>query len=233
MHSLGDELRTIVGADIPWGTTQHEQLRQQLDDIDRLETARHTDGETFARELIDRVEHPVLAPVLGAVLDEVIAPHMVCMLGPQAHARAVGEPQTPTFRLLGRHLEPRTPPDALYPLVVDHPAALRAQQLGNLAIAVAATGPGQGNDVLGQFGLIMEPLRRLALRRAVLPECSAGTALRDAQFISDMLDTETAARGAQKFPRTASCKMTLSRVRSDTARRRRAFSVSSSLRRLT
>ena len=89
---------------------------------------------------------------------------MVCMLGPQAHTRAVGKPQAPTLRLFARHLEPLTPPDALHPLVVDHPAGLRAQQLGNLAIAVAAIGPGQGNDVLGQLGLIMTPLRRLALR---------------------------------------------------------------------
>ena len=143
LNSFGDEFRTIVGADIPWGTTQHEQLRQQLDNIDGLEPARHPDGEAFARELIDRVEYPVLAPVMGAVLDEVIAPHMVCMLGPQTHARAVGKPQAPTLRLLGRRLEPLTPPDALHPLVVDHPAALPAQQLGDLAIAVAAIGPGQ------------------------------------------------------------------------------------------
>ena len=30
LNSFGDELRTIVGADIPWHTAQHEQLRQQL-----------------------------------------------------------------------------------------------------------------------------------------------------------------------------------------------------------
>ena len=53
-----------------------------LDDIDGLEAARHPDGEAFAREFIDRVEHPVLAPVMGAVLDEIIVPDVVCMLGP-------------------------------------------------------------------------------------------------------------------------------------------------------
>ena len=83
MNSFGDEFRTLVGADIPRHTPQDEQLRQQLDDIDGLEPARHPDGKTFARELIDRVEHPVLAPVMGAVPGEIIAPDVVCMLGPQ------------------------------------------------------------------------------------------------------------------------------------------------------
>ena len=170
---------------------------------------------------------------MGTVLHEVVAPDVVGMLGPQAHARAVGEPQAPPFRLFGRHLEPRTPPDALHPLVVDYPAGLNTQQLGNLAIAVAAVVPSQRDDVFGQSGLVPAPLRRLARRRTVLSESLTGTALRGAQLLSDMLDTETAARGAQKFPRAASCKMTLSRVRSDTVRRRRAFSASSSLRRLT
>ena len=90
LHSLGDELRTVIGADIPRRTAQDEQLRQQLDNIDGLEAARHPDGEAFARELIDRVEHPVLAPVMSAILDEVVAPDVVYMLGPQAHTRALG-----------------------------------------------------------------------------------------------------------------------------------------------
>ena len=203
-----------------------------MGDIDRLEPACHPDGKTFAGELIDGIEHPVFAPVMGAVLDEVITPHMVGMLGPQAHAGAVGKPQAATLRLFGRHLDPLTPPDALDPLVVDHPAGLNTQQLGDLAIAVATVVPSQRDEVFGQAGLVLATLRRLALRRTVLSECLAGTALRDAQFVSDMLDAETAACGAQKFPRAASCRITLSRVRSDTARRRRAFSVSSSLKRL-
>ena len=53
-----------------------------LGDIDGLEAARHPDGEAFARELIDRVKHPVLTPVMGAVPGEIIVPDVVCMLGP-------------------------------------------------------------------------------------------------------------------------------------------------------
>ena len=106
------------------------------------------------------------------------------------------------------------------------------QQLGDLAIAVATVVPSQRDDVFGQAGLVLATLRRLALRRTMLSECLAGTALRDTQLLSDMLDAKTVTCGAQKFPRAASCKITLSSVRSDTARRRRAFSVSSSLKRL-
>jgi hypothetical protein len=58
------------------------------------------------RELIDHIEHPVLAAIMGAVLDEVVGPDMVGMLGPQADAGAVGQPQPSAFGLLGRHFQP-------------------------------------------------------------------------------------------------------------------------------
>ncbi len=58
-------------------------------------------------------------------------------------------------------------------------------------------------------------------------------ALGNLQLVPNVLDAGAAPRGAQQFPAAASLRISLSSVRSATARRRRAFSVSSSLRRLT
>ena len=65
------------------------------------------------------------------------------------------------------------------------------------------------------------------------PSWSSGAALGDVQHGPDVLDTGAPTRGAQKFPRAASCRISLSRVRSATALRRRWFSVSSSFMCLT
>jgi hypothetical protein len=48
-----------------------------------------------------------------------------------------------------------------------------------------------------------------------------------------MLDAGAPARGAWKFPRAASARICLSKVRSETARRSRAFSASSAFSRFT
>jgi len=98
--------------------------------------------------------------------------------------------------LFGRDLQPLAPPDPLEPLIVDQPAGL-AQQLGDLAIAVAAILPDQLDDVGRQPCLVVSTVRDLALRRAMLTECRAGTALGNQQRSSNMLDAGAAARGAQ------------------------------------
>jgi len=78
--------------------------------------------------------------------------------------------------LLGRDLQPLASPDPLDPLIVDQPA-VPAQQLGDLAITVAAILPDQRDDVGRQSGFIVSTMRDLALRRAMLTERRAGTAL--------------------------------------------------------
>jgi len=35
-------------------------------------------------ELVEHVEHPILASIVGAVLDKVVGPDMIAVLGPQA-----------------------------------------------------------------------------------------------------------------------------------------------------
>src|SRR5690606_23569067 len=149
----------------------------------------------------------------------------------------------PAFlRLFGWNLQPLLPPDALDPLVVDHPAHLAAQKLGDLAIAVAAIAAGQCNDVLGQLLLVVPAARNTPLRGAMLPKHEAYPALRHAlrQNRANMVDAGTATRGAQKFcircpsgPEAASFRISFSSVRSETALRSRSFSFSSSFSRFT
>ena len=195
LHGLGDELRSVVGPDVPGNAAQDEQVGQNVDHIDGFELAGDTDRQAFVGELVDDVEHPIPASIVGAVLDEVVGPDMIAVLRPQPDARSVGQPEPAAFGLLMGDLQPLASPDPLDPLVVDYPARL-AQQRGDLAIAVAAVLPGKLDDVGGQPLLVVTAPRDLALRRAMLPERRTGATLGDMQLRSDLLDAGTATRGA-------------------------------------
>ena len=95
----------------------------------------------------------------------------------------------------GGDLQPLAPPDPLDPLIVDQPAG-PAQQLGDLAIAIAAILPGQLDDIVRQPFFIITAPRDLALRRAMLAERRTAAALGDGQRASNTLDAGTATRGA-------------------------------------
>ena len=62
------------------------------------------------RELVNDAEHAELPAIVGAILDEVVGPHMVAVLRPQADARSIRQPQASSLRLLGWNLQPLTPP---------------------------------------------------------------------------------------------------------------------------
>ena len=125
---------------------------------------------------------------------------MIAVLGPEPDTGAVIQPEATALRLPGRNLQPLASPDPLHPLVVDEPAG-PAQQLGDLAIAVAAILPSQFDDVGGQPFYIVTALRDLALRRAVLAERRTGAALGDAQLSSNMLACRRGdARGLEVSP---------------------------------
>ena len=175
--------------------TQDEQVGQNVDHIDRLELAGDTDRQTFVGELVEHVEHPVLATIVGAILDEVIGPDMIALLRPQPDARSVGQPEPAALGLLMGNLQPLTLPDTLDPLVVDDPARL-AQELGDFAIAIAAVLPGKLDNIGCETLLVVTAARDLALRRAMLPERRTGATLGDMQLRSDLLNAGTATRGA-------------------------------------
>src|SRR5215831_4567218 len=47
LHGLGDELRSVLGADVTGDATQDEEVGQNVDHIDRLEFAGDTDRQAF------------------------------------------------------------------------------------------------------------------------------------------------------------------------------------------
>src|SRR5256714_11546717 len=146
-------------------------------------------------ELVEHVEHPVFASIMGAVLDKVVGPDMIAVLRPQPNARSVGQPEPAALGLLMGNLQPLTLPDPLDPLVVDDPARLE-QELGDLAIAIAAVLPGKLDNIGGETLLIVTAARDLALCRAMLPERRTGATLGNMQLRSDLLNAGTATRGA-------------------------------------
>src|SRR5690606_37554789 len=141
-------------------------------------------------ELVDDVEHAELASIVGPALDKVIRPDMVRVLGPKPDARSVIQPETSSFRLLLRNLQPLPPPDALDTFGVHRPA-LRPQHRRDPAIAIAAIPGGEPDDDGGHRLFIRPAVRLLALGRTVLAEYLAGKALRDRELRQDMVDAVT------------------------------------------
>jgi hypothetical protein len=121
LHGLGHELRSIVGPDASGNAMQDEEVGQNIDHIDRLELAGDTDRQAFMAELVEHVEHPLLASVMGAVLDEAVGPDMIAVLRPQADARSVRQPEPAALGLLRWDLQPLASPDAdRFTVVVAH-----------------------------------------------------------------------------------------------------------------
>ena len=155
---------------------------------------------------------------------------MVGTLGPQTDTGPVAQPETAALLLLLRDLQALLPPYALDPLAVHVPASL-VEQSRYRPISVAAILARQLDDIRRQLRLNRPPPRHLPLGGAMLAERAAGAPLGYAKRLPHVVDALTSARGAQKFPRAASLRIILSRVRSETARLGRAFSFSSSFRR--
>src|SRR5258708_11767119 len=195
LHRLGDELRSVVGPDVTGNAAQDEQVGQNVDNIDCFELAGDTDRQAFVGKLVNDIEDPISASIVGAVLDKVVGPDVIAVLRPQPDARSVGQPEPASFGLLIGDLQPLASPDALDPLIVDYPARL-AQQPCDLAIAVAAVLLSKLDNIGRQTLLVLTAARDLALRRAMLSERRAGAALGHMQLRSHLLNAGTATRGA-------------------------------------
>ena len=154
------------------------------------------------------------------------------MLRPEPDTRAIVQPEPPLLLLLVGNLQPLAPPDPRDPFVVHEPACA-SQHRSDPPVAIATVLSRQFDDAGCQRISIRPALRNLALRGSVLSQCAAGAALRYAKRLPHMIDTATATRGAQKFPFAASVRISLSRVKSETALGRCWFSFSSSFRRLS
>ena len=178
---------------------------------------------------IDDVQCPIGSPVSSAILDEVIGPDMVRTFRLEAHARTIVQPELPLlFCFCGTFSPSRRRSTRLWftcqPALFGKPVH---------AITIAAIFVGQFYDIVSQPLFISTALRNLSLCRTVLPQGAAGTTLRHIQLLPYMIDALATTRKAQKFPLAASVNMSLSNVRSDTARRNRWFTFSSSFRRFS
>ena len=133
------------------------------------------------------------------------------------------EPEPTSLRLLHGNLEPLTTPQAFDPLVVQLPPGI-SKHGGDPAISVTTILPGQLDHIPHQQFFIVTGLRNVAMRRSVLFQNQAGATFGDFELAPHQIDAAAAPCGAQKFPLAASANMSLSKVRSETALRRRSFS---------
>ena len=68
------------------------------------ELPRNDERQAFPASLVDDGQDTELATVMRAPFDEVVSPYMPRILGPQADARSVVEPQASAFWLAQRNL---------------------------------------------------------------------------------------------------------------------------------
>ena len=130
-------------------------------------------------------------------------------------------------------LPPRAVPHPMLvpaPVVV-HPPARDAEHVRDASVAVAAESTRESHDITSERPLVTRHFPRPALGRAWLPEHPARSPLRRPELLTYTHHTTSSALGAQKFPSAASSRISLSSVKSATARFRRPFSRSSSFRR--
>ena len=83
---------------------------------------------------------------------------MVGPLRPQPEARPIIQPRPPALGLLGSHLQPFGPPDALHPLVIA-PSSLPPQQGRDPAVAIPPKALGDVRDVGCQHRIVASPGR--------------------------------------------------------------------------
>ena len=112
--------------------------------------------------------------------------------------------------------------------ILAHLPAVCLQQRGDAAVAVAPVLGRQGNDGPGQFILVGQHGRHVALRAPMLTDDPAGVTFREAVLLPDASNRLPASLGGYKFPEATSASTCFSSDRSATSRRSRAFSRSRS-----
>jgi metal transporter CNNM len=100
-HCFGNELRAIVGANMAGNAAQNEEIREHVNNIHRPQSTTDSDSDAFTCEFVDHVEHPVLPPIVSAILDEVIGPDVIGTLRPQTDTGTIIEPQPPSLPRFG------------------------------------------------------------------------------------------------------------------------------------
>src|SRR4051812_39148125 len=228
---LGDELRPVVAPDELRLASDLEQVLQGRYHTLGIHAPLDLDRQAFPGELIDHRQQLQAPPVGRLVVDEVVAPDVVGPLGSTAAAAVLALPQATAFPLHLRHLEAIPTPEAMDPLEVDRPP-LPHQHGPDASIAVAGVLPGQRPDPQQQLFLSFSFGPGIPLARPGHAQGPAGPTLGDPEGRHRLDDGLTSPGRAHEFPRAASLRIALSRLRSATRALSRAFSLSRSLRRL-
>ena len=157
-------------------TAKAERMRENIDHVERLQLAGYTDCHALPSKFVDDVQHPVLATIVRAVLDEVVGPDVIGPPRSEAHARTVVESEARPLGLASRNLEPLASPDALDLLHVDRPA-IASEEYRDPTVPVAPVMDGQGDDGGRQSGFVFDQHGAFALSRTMLAQDAASEAL--------------------------------------------------------
>ena len=162
------------------------------------------DRQGFFCVFDDDVQRAVNPPVMGTVLNKVVGPNVVWPLCAKAHAGPIGQPKPTPLWLFLRDFQPFLSPDPLYHcptvvcsqttrgvLMIYGPAAV-VQHARDHAIATSSELFFQLDDIPSQPFFIRQAIWHFSLRRTMLTECGADTALIYAKGLPHMIDTKTA-----------------------------------------
>ena len=130
-----------------WHSLRHHDVGQCGDDPGSGPAAFRTYQQAFAGMFIDQVEQPYAATIMRPCADEAVAPHMVPPLRSQPYTRAVVDPQSPSWLLLLRYLQPLATPDTLHAILAHSPAS-SLQERRDPAISVTTVLAGKLDDRL-------------------------------------------------------------------------------------
>ncbi len=138
LDCCGDELGSVVRADVLRGSMTLDGFLQDIQNIGGLNSPLRMDAVALAGKLINQIEGPQLASALGIVADEVPGPDMILL--PRLLGKARGEALTASPGLFRWYLQPFFAPNPLHLLLV-HAPGLIPQQLGQPLFQIRTPAP--------------------------------------------------------------------------------------------
>jgi hypothetical protein len=114
-EGVGNELRTVVAADVPWDAAHPEELRERVNHVLAGDATLELQGEALTGVLIDDRRPLQLAAAHRPVVDEVPTPDVVRAFGPSPVAAVFARAYLSPFSLLYRHCQPLPLPRSKHP----------------------------------------------------------------------------------------------------------------------
>ncbi len=205
---------------------EQKQPLQRRDDFGRPNGTVDANVMALPRILVQHVEHAQLATAFRAVFDEVVAPHVIGILG--LHGNVRRRPTGPFPLALSSTLQPFFLPKPMYPFPV-YPPSLAFQFRQDPAHSVARVLLGKLADALAQRRLIAPNAPFIPHRHPWRIHQCARTAFTASAPLHQILGHVPFGRGAYHFFALISFKSWISRAWSATSFFNRLFSSSSCL----